>query len=819
MRIKRLQCCPFGAMDDETFLFRDGLNVLAGENESGKSTIVEAIHAILFRGLAERRNAPVAKAFRERAFRYPDGDHARIVLEFEHEGETTVLTKHWQDHNPWVSLSRDGTVMRDPAQVDAYLADCLRYGESTYTNVLFARQYLFEQTIAVLPQDRDTRLSISQSLKKAVMELDGVPVETLQEHIANRRQALERNWDPDRDLPRNNRTIDDPYRQTGEVLEAYYACERIRLAIQRAEQNERLLNEHRDHLQEALTEKENGEEELRVLEPLEGSLTQRQILEPALQRVAEEITALAQIQRDWGVWQERHRQRTEEEKRLGERLQAVEDEKEKAGQARQHREEKQRYEEALRIEEEIRILQSGLAGQVFIDRADLESLDDAEDRILETTARLGGAVLVATLESASIPVEVTPGLSGTRSLTPGETVQAKGFVRVDSPGSFSLRITTGEQDPAATRREYQEALDRKERLLGKMGVSTRKEARDREREQMEKTEQRNGLERQLRALVGDVPRQERKKRLQEPDGETVRSLQEIAGEMAGVRDALEKVRKEKYQLEGDLDRWTKTYQDPDTLLERLVERKMERERIQGELNSLPGLPPEYAGADALLTRLRSLRDRLRELSEQVMDHRMQIIELKGQMPDESSEEFSRRLLRNREILEKKKRDLGRIRAIQETLERVLDRMDSEASRPLETMFASNLSLLTAERHRHARVDDELRVRLLDTRGGDALVPSLFSRGTGDGVALAFRLALIDQLFPEGGALILLDDPLVNLDPERKQGAVRLIRQAATRHQILFATCHPEVSQALGGNRIGMALSPGLRTETPERTDC
>ena len=64
--------------------------------------------------------------------------------------------------------------------------------------------------------------------------------------------------------------------------------------------------------------------------------------------------------------------------------------------------------------------------------------------------------------------------------------------------------------------------------------------------------------------------------------------------------------------------------------------------------------------------------------------------------------------------------------------------------------------------------------------------------------------MADHLFPEGGGIIVLDDPLVNMDAERTARACSLIRDCAERHQILFLTCREEYADLLEGNRITLA---------------
>jgi len=85
-------------------------------------------------------------------------------------------------------------------------------------------------------------------------------------------------------------------------------------------------------------------------------------------------------------------------------------------------------------------------------------------------------------------------------------------------------------------------------------------------------------------------------------------------------------------------------------------------------------------------------------------------------------------------------------------------------------------------------------------------PDLLSRGTAEQLYLAIRLGLIARLGRVGAALpVLMDDVLVNFDPERRRGAAEAVWQLAGQRQIVFFTCHPETaaafSEVAGGHTV------------------
>ena len=86
-------------------------------------------------------------------------------------------------------------------------------------------------------------------------------------------------------------------------------------------------------------------------------------------------------------------------------------------------------------------------------------------------------------------------------------------------------------------------------------------------------------------------------------------------------------------------------------------------------------------------------------------------------------------------------------------------------------------------------------------GDYALACDYLSEGTKDTVLLAFRLAMLKHLFPEGGGLAVFDDPFTDMDPARLSRACALIQEFARQNQVIFITCDEKYRNMLDGNVI------------------
>lgn len=65
----------------------------------------------------------------------------------------------------------------------------------------------------------------------------------------------------------------------------------------------------------------------------------------------------------------------------------------------------------------------------------------------------------------------------------------------------------------------------------------------------------------------------------------------------------------------------------------------------------------------------------------------------------------------------------------------------------------------------------------------------FSTGYKDLIGICIRLALIDCIFKDEKPFLILDDPFVNLDEEKINNAMNLIREISNKHQIIYFACH------------------------------
>nr|HID60018.1 hypothetical protein [Desulfobacterales bacterium] len=87
--------------------------------------------------------------------------------------------------------------------------------------------------------------------------------------------------------------------------------------------------------------------------------------------------------------------------------------------------------------------------------------------------------------------------------------------------------------------------------------------------------------------------------------------------------------------------------------------------------------------------------------------------------------------------------------------------------------------------------NESRIEVLTPDGVRKQVDQL-SRGTQEQLYLSLRFGLINEFAEKAVSLpVIMDDILVNFDPDRALSAARAILELSRLHQVIFFTCHPE----------------------------
>jgi uncharacterized protein YhaN len=166
------------------------------------------------------------------------------------------------------------------------------------------------------------------------------------------------------------------------------------------------------------------------------------------------------------------------------------------------------------------------------------------------------------------------------------------------------------------------------------------------------------------------------------------------------------------------------------------------------------------------------------------------------------------------------RQLTALRLAAEMIESASRVTHRELAPRLAASLGARLDLLTASRYVDVNVDtDHFALALLARERPDMVPLEAVSHGTRDQVALLLRLALCEVLGGAGErAPLLLDEPLLTADPERRDRFLEFLQELSATHQILVSTADPAMTEAIVRASLGdcavirldapAALAPG-----------
>ncbi len=302
MKVKKIECKQYAGLLDNEYDFCDGLNIVVGENESGKSTLADLLYNLFFQDtkLSGRNTTFQDQALPHRTGPY-QGNRIDGTICFETDAGTSRLTKEWSGKKGSVELKLPtGGYLSEPEHVKKYLAGQLGFGRGVYDEIAFTSQRRAHTILKGLfggkiEKDEDNNLAtLSAIITKTVMETGGIALDGLEKELAEKVSSYEGQWDFANQMPKDgrNRGTNNPWKNgLGEIIKAYYERERAVAAQQSFEDAESTCEAAKSKLrnqEEALSqlkEKQQAFSDVRTI--IEGRKTLSNLLDTTEEKAKE----------------------------------------------------------------------------------------------------------------------------------------------------------------------------------------------------------------------------------------------------------------------------------------------------------------------------------------------------------------------------------------------------------------------------------------------------------------------------------------------------------------------------------------------------
>jgi uncharacterized protein YhaN len=800
MKLLSIRLHPFGGTANRTCTLHDGINVLEGPNEFGKSTLSNALWHALFTPTsltpANLRNTM------GRWYPKPGGDHARVSLQFHADGQIWTLQKTW-GAGTTSSLQADGAAgIADPAKVQEQLNTLLRRNEATWRHVLFTGQ---AQLAATMEQLRASsgRIDEVQSLLAGAAAIPGdIPPDKLAAALEDRINHHFGRWDIGFNGPEKGRGIANPWANgVGPLLAAWYAMENVRHKLGQVIDHEKAVDDINTKIQ-SITENIGSDEDFVITgRTLRDGLGKRSGLEERCQRLDGELRLLKEIMVAWPGADQVIRAKEAELTGVAKDLESTESELTNARKRGQSEQVKVVHGRLAKAKEDWQRVADQLAKSKAVAPELLTELKRLEKEIDCLRINIAAQKLTAKLEgTSSLKVKVQRGAEEpeTVSISPTEVWenQADGVFRLEYQ-DLKLSVESGTGDVNALFTDLETARQRHAEILETLGHESLAAAQLADTDHQKHVTEESNQKRLYRAALQERTEEEWAAEMAAltnlPETRSVEVLEGEKTRLLGRKAALDlEIRQEREKIA----KWKKDYVEPESLTEKVIAQTAEANQAKQDLAGLPELPEGFASIPAYLEQLSQKESAREQRDQQLKELKIEQGRLTGAAPANTAEEL-------RTDLEIKQREFERQQTTGQSLLRiriklqavVAERGIDDPMQGLATAVSSHFSKLTEGRYQEVTLDGSTPVSV---SGALQLDTALLSQGTLGSLALATRLALSELYLRDMDGFFLLDDPFTDMDTTRRAAAIQAIGTFAENHQVLFFTCHPEHAGELKG---------------------
>ncbi|WP_138431920.1 AAA family ATPase [Fodinibius saliphilus] len=810
MKLSKVYLHPFAGIEDDVFEFDDGLNVLLGPNEAGKSTVFQAVmHGLLTTtSLTQTKVEDIMGSY----FPAVGGDVIRVGLELENSDNNIIrIQKIWKKGNRNGSASLklpDGSEITDEKKVQDQIESLFPVSPATMRTIMLANQSELHQTMQDMRQKDKVRKELGNVLRRNLMETGGVSVDRFKELLEQKYKNYFKRWNRQQQYPENNRGIKNPYKVgTGKVVEAYYKKEQLRLDLEEAKRFEDDLDSLNEALSILIAKQEEKKEKFEERRPLKKGIQERQLKEQKFESAKEKKQRLLHISKKWPVFEDKMENLEPKLDAHRKNLEELQQEQQKAQSKQKAEQLKQRIAKIEELTSQVEEAKDELEEAQKVTQEDLQKLRELQSDIRQLQTKIEAAKLTVRIESNS-----------DQTLRYSEAGQDEKEIAADSgetldqtaSGGFTLKtdglmvkVFSGEGDLEDTIETLQAKKEEISGYLDDLEVGSVQEAESYAGLYQKKENDLAQAKKAYKKELGDHELEDLKEELEAyGDLSKVRSSEEITEDIVETKTTLNQLKKEAEEAETKIEEWTEKYGSSDDLILQLAETSKLLKVLKSDLDDLPSLPEGYESSEEFIEEVSQLDKDIQQLKDQIFEKKQERTQLEAETPDTSSEELQK--LRQEaeaefELINSRAETLARVR---EKSLKLIESMDSDTYKGLETSFVKWLDLMVGDRFSTVDMDSDMPTAF-KTQEATSLTYNLLSHGTKDTVALAWRFALCEKFLSDGNGFAILDDPMVDIDPERREKVVKAINEFSGQYQTIVMTCHPDHAEELDTNRVAL----------------
>ncbi len=804
MRFTEFKTDYFAGLRDIEIKFEPGLNVVLGANEAGKSTVVDAVYASLFKSSKLRMNLKEDIDFKKRYLPLDKGDYINALTSFNYEGKQYTVKKEWGNENSSQLLEAGGKKMVEESSIQDKIFDIFSFGKKTAKNIIFTGQENMKSIIEEIKENPEVKNTLNGFLRRAVMELDGVSVEKFRNRVLNSLDDFTKRWNLSEKRPENpNRGVDNPYLiGCGKIYDKFIEKGLKKREMEQAFEVEEKYFELAEDLKKLEKRKEKLSKKINFLSEKEDDIYRRGIIEAKLEAKNEKIEELKEVNKRWPAvfvkMENNEKKLSDAEKKIKQ----LKNEKEKA-KNKKHLEEKVKTKKKIdKIDRDIIELKKKINDLSVVDKGDIDRVRHLKERLIEDKASLEASTWKAKIIKAEKDVTITSGLNDKKVFKKGESFDVEAYLKIELDDSFIIEVQSQNLDFEMLKKRCEKNIEERISILDKYNAESLEELRT-------FSEDRNSLKSELKIklenrqdLLDDQSIEVIENSVEKINNfKNIRELSEIEKELEDMLIEKSDLSSTVSSLKSKINDWEEKYISHDHIFDKIIELKSELTKLEEEESELAKLPEEYNSISEFKTDLNNLRKKKDNNDRLYQEKNIEYVNTKNQLVDKSYEELKKEYSQIEEEFKKSIKKAENLTKVKKVMEEKLKEFDQKSFRPLIESFSYYIKEITGSKYNVVSFDEKYRIELSSSVRKLPVEKKFLSFGTYDSIALALKFSLIEQIYSDNRGFFVLDDPLVNLDPERKKNTIKIISDLAEKYQIVLTTCSPFTAEKIGGNII------------------